>query len=141
MVGFDPIVRVPRRVVERGGHELVNDRQQAPGPVCHDLDRLAMLAERRREEPSGCAGIAKCRYVDDLAVLIDRPIDVPPPAGDLHRGLIDVPTVPERVATGPGCVGEERGKSLHPPLHGHVVDLDSPLGQELFDVAVGEPEP
>jgi hypothetical protein len=90
------------------------------------------------EEPSGCPGIAKCRYVDvdDLAALIDRAVHVTPPAGDLHRGLVHKPCVPDAVPAGPGCVGEERRESLHPPVHGHVVDLDPPLGQELFDVAV-----
>ena len=30
---------------------------------------------------------------------------------------------------------------LHPPVDGDVVDLDPTLGEELFDVAVGEPIP
>jgi hypothetical protein len=36
--------------------------------------------------------------VDDLAVLVDRPVDVSPPSGDLHIVLIDVPTVADRVS-------------------------------------------
>jgi hypothetical protein len=30
---------------------------------------------------------------------------------------------------------------MHPPVDGHVVDLDSTLGHEFFDVAVREPVP
>jgi hypothetical protein len=32
-------------------------------------------------------------HVDDLAELIDRSVDVPPSAGDLHVGLIPGPAI------------------------------------------------
>jgi hypothetical protein len=73
--------------------------------------------------------------------LVDRPIHVAPPAGDLHIGLVDMPAVSDGVSTGPGGVDEERRQPLHPPVHGDVIDLDPTLGQEIFDIAVGEPEP
>ncbi len=41
--------------------------------------------------------------VDDLAVLVDRPVDGAPAAGDLHVGLVDEPAIADRVPTGPGC--------------------------------------
>src|SRR6266540_1632129 len=36
--------------------------------------------------------------------------------------------------------GELRRKALNPPVHRDVVDLDAALGEELFDVPVGEAE-
>jgi hypothetical protein len=83
MVGFDLIIRVLLGVVERGRHELVNDREQGPGSIGHDLRRLTVSAERRREEPSRGPGVAPRGDVDvdDLAVLVDRPVDVAPPSG------------------------------------------------------------
>jgi hypothetical protein len=36
--------------------------------------------------------------------------------------------------------GEQRRESLHPPVDGDVVDLDAALGEQLFDVAVGQPK-
>jgi hypothetical protein len=36
--------------------------------------------------------------------------------------------------------GEQRRESLHPPVDGDVVDLDAALGEQLFDVAVGQAE-
>jgi hypothetical protein len=30
---------------------------------------------------------------------------------------------------------------LYPPVHGDIVDLDPTLGEQLFDVAVGEAVP
>ena len=51
MIGFDPVVRVRLGVVERGRDQLIGHGPQRPGPVGHDLDRLAMGAERGGEEP------------------------------------------------------------------------------------------
>jgi hypothetical protein len=51
-VGFDPIVRVLLGVVERGRYEFLNDREEGPGPVGHDLSRFVVVAERGREELS-----------------------------------------------------------------------------------------
>jgi hypothetical protein len=44
------------------------------------------------------------------------------------------------VPAGSCCVDEQRREPLHPPIDGHVVDIDTSLDQELFHVTVGEPE-
>jgi hypothetical protein len=33
-------------------------------------------------------------------------------------------------------VGQQRGEALHPPVHGDVGDLDTPLDQKLFHIPV-----
>jgi hypothetical protein len=81
------------------------------------------------------------QHVDDLAVLVDRPIQVPPLAGDLDVGLIDEPAVPGGVPEWAGGVSEQRGEPLHPPVHGHVIDLDAALGQQLLHIPIGLPVP
>src|ERR1700730_4246565 len=107
--------------MERGRYEPIDHGAYRRGPGGHDLDRNAMSAKRRREEPSRSPNIAAGRDVDvdDLAVLIDRTVDVPPPARDLHIGLIDEPAVADRMAPRSGRVGQERREALHPPEHGH----------------------
>jgi hypothetical protein len=80
-------------------------------------------------------------HVDDLPELIDRPVDVAPPAGDLHVGLIREPAVPSPVAARSGGLGQQRHKPLHPPVDADVVHLDAAPGQQLLDVAVGQAEP
>jgi hypothetical protein len=45
------------------------------------------------------------------------------------------------VPAGPSRLGELLSKSLDPPVHSDVVDLDPALGEELFHVPVGEAEP
>jgi len=52
-----------------------------------------------------------------------------------------VPAIPDHVLPSSCGHGELRGKALHPPVHRDVVDLDAALGEDLFDVPVGEAEP
>jgi hypothetical protein len=73
---------------------------------------------------------------DDLPVLVDSPVQVPPPAGHLHVGR--QPPVSGGVPEWAGGVAEQRSEPLHPPVHRHMIDLDTPLGQQLFDVSVGQ---
>jgi hypothetical protein len=42
--------------------------------------------------------------------------------------------------TRPGGVDQQRREPQPPPVDGDVVDLDPALGQELFEVAVGQAE-
>ena len=63
-----------------------------------------------------------------------------PPVG-LHVGLIHEPPVTGSMPTGPGCLDELRRGPLHPPLHGDVIHSNATLGQQLLDIAVGQPVP
>ena len=74
-------------------------------------------------------------------MLVDRPVDVAPDPGDLDVGLVDEPAVTGTVPARPGRVDQQRGEALHPPVDGHVVDLDATLGQQLLEVAVRQPVP
>lgn len=85
-----------------------------------------------------CAGT---RTPDDLTVLVYSPVHVPPHLVDLHVGLVDEPAIFDRVPTGAGRVERARGEPLHPPVEGDVVHVDAILGEELFEVPVGQPVP
>ena len=56
--------------------------------------------------------------VDDLAMLVDRPVQVGPLAGGLHVRLIDEPPVTRSVAAWPGRLDELRGEALDPSVDG-----------------------
>jgi hypothetical protein len=43
------------------------------------------------------------------------------------------------VSAMPGGVDERRHEALYPPVHGHMIDAYSPLGQRLLDIPVGQP--
>jgi hypothetical protein len=96
------------------------------------------VSQRAGEEPASGGGVPLLghQHVDDLAVLVDGPVQVPPPGGDLDVGLIDEPTVAGGVTQRPGGVGEQRGEPLYPPVDRDVVYLDAPLGQQFLGIAI-----
>ena len=67
--------------------------------------RLAMRAQRPTEEPSCFPEIAQSRdqYVGVLIEPNNGAVDVPPLAGDLDVGLVDEPTVTDRVPAWPAA--------------------------------------
>jgi len=94
------------------------------------------------EEPTGCGRVATWRdeHIDDLAELVDRPVHVAPPTGDLDVGLIDVPAGPEGVAAGAGGVGQQGREALDPAVDGDVVNFNAAFGEQFYDVSVREAE-
>jgi hypothetical protein len=108
-----------------------------------DLDgRDLGRADRPLEEPVGSLGVLARRdeHVDDLPELVDRPVDVAPVAADPHVSVVRKLSVPDGVTAWLGGVGQQRRKAQHSPVDGEVVDLHTPLGDQLLDVAVGKPE-
>jgi hypothetical protein len=101
-------------------------------PPARSKNRRAALASRRPGD----------EHVNNLSELVDRAVHVAPLAGDFHVGLVCLPTISDQVPAGPGSLGQQlqRGEPLHPAVDGDVVNLDTPLGEELFDVAVGQAE-
>ena len=81
------------------------------------LDGSALgRADGLLEEPAGRPDIASRgdEHVDDLAELVDRPVYAAPLAGDLHIGLVDPPTIPDRMAARPSSLGQQWREPLHP---------------------------
>jgi hypothetical protein len=74
-------------------------------------------------------------------MLIDRPVQVSPPAGHLDVGLIDEPPVTGSVAARPGSLDELEGETLDPPVDGDVVDGDAALVEQFLDIAIGQAVP
>jgi hypothetical protein len=85
VIGFYGIVAYCSKTCRAAGTSSSMMRRVDRRPVGADLDRRR--AERRRtgEERSGGVGVAAGRHenVDDLPELIDRPVQVRPPAGNL----------------------------------------------------------
>jgi len=96
--------------------------------------------QRAGEERSCSAGITAFgdQDVDDLAVLVDRAVEVRPAAGDLDVGLVDKPAVAHGVPCRAGSINELRGEGLYPAIHRDVIDPDATFGQQLFHVAIGQ---
>ena len=136
VVALDAVVGVLLGVVARVGDQFLDHRDQRRGFVGDDLCGPRMGPERRFEEAPSCWSVASRRDedVDDLAVLVERPVHVAPDAGDLDVGLVDEPSVPHHMAAGSRGLDEQRREMLNPPIDGDVVDIDAAFREEFFDV-------
>jgi hypothetical protein len=81
VIGLDRVVRVPLDVVPGRRQQLIQhpgiDRRSVGDHLARDhLER----AQRSGEEPAGRRRVpaAQEQHVDDLAVLVNRPVDVAP---------------------------------------------------------------
>jgi Enoyl-(Acyl carrier protein) reductase len=94
------------------------------------------------EAPPGGLGVPTRgdEHVDDLPELVDCSVDVAPVPSHLRMGLVHEPTVADGVPAGSGGLSQQRCEPEHPPVDRHVVHLDTPLGEELLHVAVGQAE-
>ena len=90
---------------------------------------------------SGQVTLGRQQDVDDLAVLVDGPVEISPCASDLHIGLVDERPVTGAWRHGRAASMNSRGESLNPPVDGDVIHGDATLSQQLFDVAVRQSVP
>jgi len=88
----------------------------------------------------GAVAPRRSEHVDDLPCLVDRAVDIPPAASDLHVGLVDLPAIADLVPAGPGGLSQQRREPHDPAVDSDVVDLDPALGKQFLDVAVGQRE-
>jgi hypothetical protein len=142
MIGFDRIICVLLDDMARGGQQLVKHSRVGRRPVRGHLARAWAVLKRAGEEPAGGRQIPLPRDqdVNDLPVLVDRPVQIDPSPGDLDVGLVHEPPVTWRVPTRSGRVDQQRGEPLHPAIDGDVVYLDAPFGQQLLHVAIRQSE-
>jgi hypothetical protein len=140
VIAFDPVVGVPGGVMEHFWEKVIDDAQQRCSKISRHLSWPVAARQHRLEESGGGGDVASLRhqYVNDLVVLIDCPVHVPPHTGHPHVGFIDEPAVADAVTAWPCRVDDERGEALHPPVNRDVINLDATLGEELFDIAVGQ---
>jgi hypothetical protein len=92
------------------------------------------------EEPPSRISVPASRdqHVDDLPILVDRPVHVAPHPVDLDVRLVHKPSVAWQVAGEPSGVGQQRREPLHPAEDGDVVNLNTAFDQQFLDVAVGQ---
>jgi hypothetical protein len=131
VIGFDRVVGVLLHDVPRLGHELVEHPRVRRGPVGGHLGRPSRPAQGPGKELAGCRQIPLRRGqdIDDLPVLVARPVQVHPLPGDLQVGLVHEPAIPGDVPAWSGCVDQLRGEPLHPPVDRDVVHRDAAFGR------------
>ena len=138
MIGFDGVVGILLHDVARGRQQLIEYTWVGRRSISAHLGwTWAMLQGMGEESASGRQiPILRDKDVDDLAILVDRSIQIDPAPGDLDIWLIDEPPITRRLPAGTCRINQQRGEPLHPPVDSDMINLDAPFGQQLFDVAV-----
>jgi hypothetical protein len=106
-------------------------------PIGGDLGRDRARAQRPDEEPAAARQVTSIgqQGVDELAVLVNRPLQVGPPAGHLHIGLVGEPAVAGSAAAEPGRFQDgPGGEPLDPSADGEVINGDAALSDQFLDV-------
>jgi hypothetical protein len=132
VISFDRVVRVLLDVVPRRRDQLLEHAGVDRGGVGDHLAGCHFQCRQRpSEEPPRGVSVPAGRdeYVDDLPVLVDGSIHVPPHAVDLDVRLVDEPPVTRRVSGEPGRVGQQWREPMYPAVDGDVVDFDAAFDQ------------
>ena len=79
------------------------------------------------------------QYVDELAILVNRSVEVDPAPGNFHIRFVSTPPITGNVPAGSSRVDQQRSEPLHPAIHSDVIDRDAAFGQQFFDVSVDIP--
>jgi hypothetical protein len=88
-----------------------------------------LSARLKNDLAAGQVTLGGQQHVDDLAMLVDRPVQVRPQTGDLDVGLVNEPPVTHRVPSRSRRFDELDREPLHPPVDTHAIDRDTVLGE------------
>ena len=111
MIGLDGVIGVLLHDVARARQRLVQDADVGRCPAGGYLGWICSVFENMGEEPAGGGQIAfrSGQHVDDLAELVDRPVQIDPLPGDLDIGFIDEPAIAWHVPVGSCRIDQQRG--------------------------------
>jgi len=135
------VIRVFLHDMAGGGHQVIQYSWVGGRTVGAHLGRSRAVPQRAGEEPAGGRQISFLRdqHVDDLPELVDGAVQVNPPTGDLDVGFIGEPAIARGVSARPSRVDQQGREALYPAVDRDVVNGDTALDKQFFDVAVGQP--
>jgi hypothetical protein len=105
VIRLNRIIEILLDEVAGGGQELIDGSGVGRCAVGIHFRRVPTVLQRASEKSAGGRQIPPRGYqhIDDLPILIDCPVQIPPPPGDLYIHLVSKPTVsrdmPARRAT------------------------------------------
>jgi len=132
MVALDPVVPILSGVMEHFWEQVVDDAQQRCGQVSGGLPWPVAVRQHHLVEPgrSRHGALLRHQHVDDLAMLVDRSVHVPPHPGNLQVGTGALPVRPRRAGTAnPQPPGKQSGESDDESL-GHATTPPDPSTQQ-----------
>jgi hypothetical protein len=91
MICFDQVIAVLLGEMAGSGHQLVEHTRIGRCFVRRHRARVCAVIESLGKELAGGRQVTILRhqYVDDLAILVDRPVQVDPAPGNLHIRFVD----------------------------------------------------
>jgi hypothetical protein len=118
VIGFDGVVGVLLHDVADRRQQLIEYPWVGGRPISGHLGwAWAVFKSAGEESASGRQiPILRDEDIDDLAILVDRAVQIDPTPGDFDVSFIDEPAIARRVPAGPGRIDQQRSKSLHPPV-------------------------
>ena len=113
--------------MEHFWEKVVDDAQQRCSQISRDLSWPVAACQHRLEEPCSGIDVAAFRdvHIDDLAVLVDRSVHVPPHTSHPDVGFVDEPAITDTMPARPSRIDDQRGEALHPPINRHVINVDT----------------
>ncbi len=144
MVTLDPIVQIARAAMLDATENCTERWWVALGLVRRDpLRPHAGLVNRTLEERLRRFGVPPLRKVgvNDLPILVDRPVDVGPFPVETTIGLIDLPFSTNWTSMLTGSVSEERQKPLDPAIDGAAVNNKTTFCKPLHDIGIAQAVP
>jgi hypothetical protein len=123
MIIFNRIVRISLHDVTRRRQQLIEYPRIGRRSISVDLGRAWTVLEGVGKELASGRQIPFLgdQHVDDLPILVDRPIQIEPATGDFDISLIDIPPITRRVPTGPGRINQQRSEPLQCDTKSQVV--------------------
>ena len=117
----------PSRTTQRAAAPINAEEYGETGVDLIDVNDVNDGVESRLEEPCSGIDVAAFRdvHIDDLAVLVDRPVHVPPHTSHPDVGFVDEPTITDTVPARPSRIDDQRGEALNPPINRHVINVDT----------------
>ena len=136
VICFDDVIAVLLSEMASSGHQLIQHTRIGRCLVRGHRTRVAAVIQSQSKESTSGRQVPLLRhqYIDDLAILVDRSVQVDPAPGDFHIRFISKPTITRHMPAGPGRVDQQRSKPLHPTVNGHMIDRDPAFSQQLLHV-------
>ncbi len=131
VIALNPIVLMLLGVMKRVRDELLNCCLQRLSQIGDDLIRFAMRGQRSGEESARRCNVTPRGDVDvdDLAMLVNCPVNVTPNTGDFDVGFVNEPPAANSVATRPRRVDQQGREALHPTVDRDVINLDTAFSE------------
>ena len=133
MISVDRVVRILLGDVADVGHQLIDHPRVGGDAVGDDLGRgRPVLKGAGEESPDGRqVSLLGDQHVDHLPELVDRPVQINPPPGNLDVGLIYKPAITWRMSARSCRLDQQRCEALHPPEDRDVINSDGPTVPRL----------